>query len=154
MLVQCHISPILFFALPLDLPAAAAATTTTTTCRFSPYRLFHQCSILIIYVSTIDAVWSYQLTAQLNKILRGTLESNFINRYLFKDRPATPRVIGSPFVMNCKYEEQIVSYKTSGLYPIALVPILCSADPKVSATSSQGILGYISVMATLKFDCF
>jgi hypothetical protein len=32
-----------------------------------------------------------------------------------------------------------------------VVPQVCSADPKGSATSSQGIRGYISVMATLKF---
>jgi len=29
----------------------------------------------------------------------------------------------------------------------------CSADPKGSATSSQGFCGYISVMNTLKFTC-
>ena len=36
----------------------------------------------------------------------------------------------------------------------AVVPKLCSADPKGSATSSQGIRGYISVMVTLKFTYF
>ena len=30
---------------------------------------------------------------------------------------------------------------------------LCSADPKVSATSSQAIRAYIYEMATLKFTC-
>jgi hypothetical protein len=35
-----------------------------------------------------------------------------------------------------------------------LVPIVCSADPKGSATSSQVIRGYISVMATLKVTYF
>jgi hypothetical protein len=34
----------------------------------------------------------------------------------------------------------------------AEVPKLCSADPKGSATSSQGMRGYISVLASLKFD--
>ena len=29
---------------------------------------------------------------------------------------------------------------------------VCCAGPRGSATSSQGICGYISVMATLKFD--
>jgi hypothetical protein len=33
----------------------------------------------------------------------------------------------------------------------AVVPEVCSADPEESATSSQGIHGYIPVMATLKF---
>jgi len=36
--------------------------------------------------------------------------------------------------------------------PKPVVPKVCSADPKGSATISQGIHGYISVMATLKFD--
>ena len=35
--------------------------------------------------------------------------------------------------------------------PIAVVPKVCYADPKRSATSSQGICGYISVTATWKF---
>jgi len=35
--------------------------------------------------------------------------------------------------------------------PIAVAPKVCPADPKRSVTSSQGIHGYISVMATLKF---
>jgi hypothetical protein len=91
---------------------------------------------------------------QFNKILPGTLESNFINRFLFKDRPATPRVIGSPIVGSCEYEEQIVSYEILGLFPVALVPKVCSPNPKGSAASSQGIRRYISVMATLKFTCF
>jgi hypothetical protein len=34
----------------------------------------------------------------------------------------------------------------------SVVPKVCYADPKGSATSSQGIHAYISVMATLKFD--
>jgi hypothetical protein len=33
-----------------------------------------------------------------------------------------------------------------------VVPKVCSADPKGSASSSQGIHGYIFVMAILKFD--
>jgi hypothetical protein len=33
-----------------------------------------------------------------------------------------------------------------------VVPEVMSAGPRGSATSSQGISGYISVMATLKFD--
>jgi hypothetical protein len=33
-----------------------------------------------------------------------------------------------------------------------VVPKVCFADPKKSATSSQRIRGYISVMATLEFD--
>jgi len=33
----------------------------------------------------------------------------------------------------------------------AVVSKLCSADPQGSVTSSRGIHGYISVMATLKF---
>jgi hypothetical protein len=32
-----------------------------------------------------------------------------------------------------------------------VVPKMCSADPSGSATRSQGMCGYISVMATLKF---
>jgi hypothetical protein len=39
-------------------------------------------------------------------------------------------------------------------YPIPVVPKVCSADPKGSATCSQGIRGYISVMATLKSTHF
>jgi hypothetical protein len=35
-----------------------------------------------------------------------------------------------------------------------VVPKLCSADPKRSLTSSQGIRGYISVMADFKFAYF
>jgi len=35
-----------------------------------------------------------------------------------------------------------------------VVPKMCYADPKGSTTSSQGIHGYISVMATLKFTYF
>ena len=35
-----------------------------------------------------------------------------------------------------------------------VVPKLCSGDPKRSAISSQGIRGYISVMANLKFIYF
>jgi hypothetical protein len=31
-----------------------------------------------------------------------------------------------------------------------VAPKVCSVDPKGSATSSQGVRGYISVMATLK----
>jgi len=34
---------------------------------------------------------------------------------------------------------------------MSLVPKVCSADPRGSATGSQGIRGYVSVMATLKF---
>jgi hypothetical protein len=33
----------------------------------------------------------------------------------------------------------------------AVVPKVCSADDKGSATSSQGIRGYISLMTTVKF---
>ena len=33
----------------------------------------------------------------------------------------------------------------------SVVPKVCLTDPKGSMTSSQGIYGYISVMATLKF---
>jgi len=33
-----------------------------------------------------------------------------------------------------------------------LVPKVCSADPKGSATISQGIRGFVSIMDTLKFD--
>jgi hypothetical protein len=47
-----------------------------------------------------------------------------------------------------------VSYEILGLFPVALVPKVCSPNPKGSAASSQGIRGYISVMATLKFTCF
>jgi hypothetical protein len=36
----------------------------------------------------------------------------------------------------------------------SVVPKVCSEDPKGSATSSKGIRGYISVMATLKFTYF
>ena len=36
----------------------------------------------------------------------------------------------------------------------AVVPKVCFADPKGSATSSQGIRGYISVKAALKFTYF
>jgi hypothetical protein len=36
-------------------------------------------------------------------------------------------------------------------HAVAEVPKLCSADPLGTATSSQGIRGYISVIATLKF---
>ena len=36
----------------------------------------------------------------------------------------------------------------------AVVPKVCPADPKGSATISQGIRGYVSVMATLKFGIF
>jgi len=64
-----------------------------------------------------------------------------MNRYLFEDRPAASRVIGSPIVGSCEYEEQIVSCKTLGLFPAALVPKVYSADPKGSATSSQWIRG-------------
>jgi len=35
-----------------------------------------------------------------------------------------------------------------------LVPKLCSADPKGSATSSKDIRGHISVLAALKFTYF
>jgi hypothetical protein len=41
---------------------------------------------------------------------------------------------------------QVVSQR-----PRAVVPKLCSAGPKGSATSSQGIRGYISVVSTLTF---
>jgi hypothetical protein len=34
----------------------------------------------------------------------------------------------------------------------ALVPKVCSADPKGSVTSFQGIHGFISLMVTLNFD--
>jgi hypothetical protein len=34
---------------------------------------------------------------------------------------------------------------------VAVVPKVCSTDFKGSATSSQGILSYISVVATVKF---
>ena len=37
------------------------------------------------------------------------------------------------------------------MYLEKVVPKMCSLDPKGSATSSQGIRGYTSVMATLKF---
>lgn len=50
------------------------------------------------------------------------------------------------FCMNILYIQFIVSKTT-----VAVVPKLCSADPKRSATSSQGIHRYIPVMATLKF---
>ena len=36
----------------------------------------------------------------------------------------------------------------------AVVPSLCSAGPKGSATSSQGIRGFISITAALQFTCF
>ena len=36
----------------------------------------------------------------------------------------------------------------------AVVPEVCSADPKRNATNSQGIRGYISLMATLKRSKF
>jgi hypothetical protein len=35
-------------------------------------------------------------------------------------------------------------------WDISVAPKVCSADPKKSATSSQGIRGHISVMAALK----
>ena len=40
------------------------------------------------------------------------------------------------------------------LHAVTAVPKVCSADPKGSATSSQEICGYISVMATLKLTYF
>jgi len=40
------------------------------------------------------------------------------------------------------------------LHAVTAVPKVCSADPKGSATSSQEICGYISVMATLKRTYF
>jgi hypothetical protein len=36
--------------------------------------------------------------------------------------------------------------------PRAVVPKVCSVNPKGSATTSQGICGQISVKAILKFD--
>ena len=36
----------------------------------------------------------------------------------------------------------------------SVVPKVCSMDPKGSATSSQRIHGYISIMASLKFTYF
>jgi len=36
---------------------------------------------------------------------------------------------------------------------VPAVPRMYSADPKRSATSSQGIRGYSSVMSLLKFSC-
>jgi hypothetical protein len=36
--------------------------------------------------------------------------------------------------------------------PSAVVPKVCFADPKISATSSQGIRGHNSVFATFKLD--
>ena len=36
----------------------------------------------------------------------------------------------------------------------SVVPEVCCAGPRGSETSSEGICGYISVMATLKFHCF
>ena len=37
---------------------------------------------------------------------------------------------------------------------IPVVPKVCSADPKRSSTTPQGIRGYISVIITLKFTYF
>jgi hypothetical protein len=39
-------------------------------------------------------------------------------------------------------------------YITPLVLKVCSADPKLSASSSQGIRGYTSVIAALKFTYF
>ena len=39
-------------------------------------------------------------------------------------------------------------------YSRVAFPKLCSEDPSGSATSSQWIRGYISVMATLEFTCY
>ena len=43
-----------------------------------------------------------------------------------------------------KFTSRISSFRSA-------VPKVCSADPLGSAASSQGIRGYISVMAALKF---
>lgn len=43
------------------------------------------------------------------------------------------------------------SLSESSQSSISVVPQVCSADPTGSMTSSQGIHGYISVMATLRF---
>ena len=94
--------------MPLNLPSTATSTTVGFPSNFSVSPVGYSISVPFPE-STVDAVWTYQLTAQLDKILPGTLESNFRNRYLFKDRPATPRAIGSPIVGICEYEEQIVS---------------------------------------------
>jgi hypothetical protein len=40
------------------------------------------------------------------------------------------------------------------LYLLPVVPEVCSSDPNVSATGSQRIHGYISVMDALKFTYF
>jgi len=46
------------------------------------------------------------------------------------------------------------SFKTLlHIHSKVMVPKLCFADPKESATSSQEIRGYISVMATLNVTC-
>jgi hypothetical protein len=50
-----------------------------------------------------------------------------------------------PLRARCRWEMNIVS---------SVVPQVCSADPKGSVTGSQGIRGYISVIATLKFPYF
>ena len=39
-------------------------------------------------------------------------------------------------------------------YSNAVVPKVCSADPKGSTISSQGIHGYLSVMVTFKFTTY
>jgi hypothetical protein len=46
------------------------------------------------------------------------------------------------------------NYKTmpKNQLPKAVVPKACFADPMGSATSSQGIRGYIHVVATLNFN--
>jgi hypothetical protein len=43
-----------------------------------------------------------------------------------------------------------VQFVPGVLSPKAVVPKVCSADPKGSASSSQGIRGYVSVMVALK----
>ena len=47
-------------------------------------------------------------------------------------------------IAECIYDERIRS----------AVPKFCSADPKGTSTSSQGIRGYFSVVASLKFTYF
>ena len=51
------------------------------------------------------------------------------------------------------FENSVVKYTGTNFIKNSfrvVVPKLCSADPKGSATSSQGIRGYIFVMTTLK----
>jgi hypothetical protein len=90
------------------------------------------CGQVSVLAFALRLVFSTVVACTLNRLQSSRIESNRIGHS--EDAPST----------------SLTSLSVTEVYGRAVVPKMFSADPKGSATNSQGIYAYISAVATLK----